>query len=170
VHVLFEANPGTQLPRLVQRFKGGSSALARKERHARENGAFGWTKGYSIETVSPRALPAVRAYVRDFRPVRSPVQPPVASADDSTSVSVYGAYGAFTPSPAPDSNETVFTIPFAYINGTSQLYRDTGSGNVALTRGVGYFETDPAAGEFTLATPPDTGDTLYVTCRVAGSV
>jgi len=65
VHVLFEANPGTQLPRLVQRFKGGSSALARKERHARENGAFGWTKGYSIETVSPRALPAVRAYVRE---------------------------------------------------------------------------------------------------------
>jgi putative transposase len=65
VHVLFEANPSTQLPRFVQRLKGGSSALARKEGHAPQNGSFGWTKGYRIETVSPRAVPAVRAYVRE---------------------------------------------------------------------------------------------------------
>jgi putative transposase len=65
VHVLFEANPSTLLPRLVQRLKGGSSALARKEGHAQRNGSFGWTKGYSIETVSARSLPTVRAYVRD---------------------------------------------------------------------------------------------------------
>lgn len=65
VHVLFEANPSTDLPRLVQRLKGGSSALARKEGHAQPNASFGWAKGYSMETVSPRALTAVRAYVRD---------------------------------------------------------------------------------------------------------
>jgi REP element-mobilizing transposase RayT len=64
VHVLFQADSVTVLPRLIQRFKGGSSALAHKEGHAHD-ASFGWTKGYSLETVSPGTLPAVRAYVRD---------------------------------------------------------------------------------------------------------
>ena len=33
VHVLFEAHPTTSLPRLIQRFKGGSSVLINRERH-----------------------------------------------------------------------------------------------------------------------------------------
>ena len=71
VHLLVRVHPTTELSRLLQRFKGGSSAVAGKERHSSTGVALKWSKGYSIETVSPRTLEAVRQYLRQ-QPARHP--------------------------------------------------------------------------------------------------
>jgi len=63
VHVLFEAGTTTSLPRLVQRFKGGSSALINREKHTRGPQPIRWAKGYAIHTVGARGLPAATSYV-----------------------------------------------------------------------------------------------------------
>jgi REP element-mobilizing transposase RayT len=63
VHVLFEARTTTSLPRLVQRFKGGSSALINREGHTEGPTPIRWAKGYAIHTVGTRGLRAARAYV-----------------------------------------------------------------------------------------------------------
>src|SRR5205809_7855841 len=60
VHLLVRAHPTTDLSRLLQRLKGGSSAVAHKEHRA----PLRWAKGYAIDTVSRRALPVVREYLR----------------------------------------------------------------------------------------------------------
>ena len=64
VHLLVRVDPTTSISRLLQRLKGGSSAVADKERHSTNGRSLKWTKGYSIESVSPRALEAVRQYLR----------------------------------------------------------------------------------------------------------
>jgi putative transposase len=64
VHLLMRIGPATQLRRLVQRLKGGSAYLASAEGHARRGDGLRWAKGYSIHSVSPRALEIVREYVR----------------------------------------------------------------------------------------------------------
>jgi putative transposase len=63
VHVLVETHQTTVLPRLVQRFKGGSSVLINREGHAGSSGLIRWAKGYTIHTVGPRGLHAARKYV-----------------------------------------------------------------------------------------------------------
>ena len=63
VHVLAAVHPETRIPRLVQRLKGGSSCLAGREGAVRV--PVRWAKGYSIESVSPRAVDAAARYVRD---------------------------------------------------------------------------------------------------------
>jgi REP element-mobilizing transposase RayT len=85
LRLLVRLHPTTQLPRLLQRMKGGTA-------HGMNGGiAFGlrplrWAKGYSITSVSPRAVPSVAAYVR-HQPDHHPQDsipgwsyPPVASA------------------------------------------------------------------------------------------
>jgi putative transposase len=64
VHALVRAHPNTDVPRLVQRFKGASARLATKHGIARRGLGLRWAKGYSIESVGPRALEAARSYVR----------------------------------------------------------------------------------------------------------
>jgi hypothetical protein len=96
-------------------------------------------------------------------------EPKIASADtlpvvDDTSTSAaLGAFGRFIPTPAPDGSTTVFTVPFGYIPGTTMFYLD----GLALRAGSGYdyTESDPDAGEFTLAVAPTVGQQPYVTCR-----
>ncbi len=61
VHILVRAHPTTDLSRLMQRLKGGSSAVAHKEHLA----SLRWAKGYAIDTVGRRALSAVREYLRE---------------------------------------------------------------------------------------------------------
>jgi REP element-mobilizing transposase RayT len=63
VHVLIETHPTTSIPRLVQRFKGGSSTLINREGHTGQNRTIRWDKGYAIHTVGPQSLSAARAYV-----------------------------------------------------------------------------------------------------------
>jgi len=64
VHLLVRLDVTTRLPRLVQRWKGGSAAVARQEKHGSTDAPLRWSKGYAIQSVSPRALQAVRAYLR----------------------------------------------------------------------------------------------------------
>ncbi len=71
LHVLARADPQTTLSRLVQRFKGGSAHQANVERLGHEADGLRWAKGYTLETVSPRALEAVRQYLRT-QPERHP--------------------------------------------------------------------------------------------------
>ena len=59
VHVLMAIRPTTQLPRLLQRLKGGSAHLARVQVGC----TIKWAKGYSISTVGERALEAAHRYV-----------------------------------------------------------------------------------------------------------
>jgi putative transposase len=59
VHVLVRVHPKTDLPRLVQRFKGSSATIGRKQGHMEVR----WASGYSIESVSVRALPQVSQYI-----------------------------------------------------------------------------------------------------------
>ncbi|MBK6422862.1 MAG: transposase [Gemmatimonadetes bacterium] len=60
LHLLLRLHPQTDIPRMIQRMKGGSARLALLEGHA---GYLRWARGYNIESVSARALPAVAHYV-----------------------------------------------------------------------------------------------------------
>ena len=62
VHMLIRAHPSTMLPRLLQRAKGGSAMAATRLALGGADG-LRWAKGYSAQTVSWRALGAVREYV-----------------------------------------------------------------------------------------------------------
>jgi putative transposase len=73
VHLIIRLHPGTRISRLVQRCKGGSSYLAGRERAASPGAVLRWAKGYSIESVSPRALASARAYAR-AQPLHHPTQ------------------------------------------------------------------------------------------------
>lgn len=86
--------------------------------------------------------------------------------NDSTSSS-YGAIGSFTPSPTPNGSATVFTIPFGYILGTTQVYlKNPGmTGGLLLLPNADYVESDPVEGEVTLSLAPVTGAQLLVQCR-----
>jgi putative transposase len=71
LHLLVRTDPQTSLSRLVQRFKGGSAHQANVERLGRGVDGLRWAKGYTLETVSPRDLDAVRQYLRT-QPERHP--------------------------------------------------------------------------------------------------
>src|SRR2546422_2450296 len=64
VHVLARIHPTTDVSRLMQRLKGGSAAIAGKERHSSEGHSLRWAKGYSIHSVSRKGVPAAREYLR----------------------------------------------------------------------------------------------------------
>ena len=64
VHVLLTMHPMTNWPRLIQRLKGGSSMVANREGHTNPDRPLKWAKGYAIQTISPRNVDAVRAYLR----------------------------------------------------------------------------------------------------------
>ena len=63
VHMLVRLHPLTSIPKLIQRMKGGSSAVARKERIGDPLRDLFWSKGYNAESVSGRAIENVRDYV-----------------------------------------------------------------------------------------------------------
>ncbi len=62
LHLAARTEPTTDLPRLLQRWKGGSSMLAGKEGVA-ERGVLRWEKGYSVHSVSSSMLERVIKYV-----------------------------------------------------------------------------------------------------------
>ena len=79
-----------------------------------------------------------------------------AAVNDSSTSTVYGAFGQFAPTPATDDVTTLFTLPFGYVSGSLQLYQGTTGGNGAalLASGIDYAETDNVAGTLTLTVPP----------------
>ena len=63
VHLLLQLHPATVIGALAQRLKGGSSRLIAREGHGGGSPLLRWARGYNLESVSPRALPAVLEYV-----------------------------------------------------------------------------------------------------------
>ena len=59
VHLLLRLDPATVIARLMQRLKGGSAALAQRERHSPDGEPLRWAKGYNLESVSPGSVPTV---------------------------------------------------------------------------------------------------------------
>lgn len=85
---------------------------------------------------------------------------PTPVVTDASSTTIYGASFQGVPSPAPDGVETVFTIPFGYISGTTQVFRN----GQLQDRGDDYTESDSEAGEITFTSPPFSTDELWVAC------
>ncbi|HET8648863.1 MAG TPA: IS200/IS605 family transposase, partial [Gemmatimonadales bacterium] len=71
VHLLIAAPLRTDWIRLIQRLKGASSYVANREGLAGQNGPLRWARGYSIHTVSPRAVESARQYLAS-QPERHP--------------------------------------------------------------------------------------------------
>lgn len=90
---------------------------------------------------------------------KKPVQP-VTVVSNSSEAAPYGAFGQFVPTPAADGVETVFTVPFGYIEGTTTVWVDGDEDPLVL--GTDYDETDPATGEIELVTAPNS---IFVTTR-----
>jgi REP-associated tyrosine transposase len=63
VHLLCRVYPTGTLSHLVKRLKGASSAVAAQEGMGKL-GRLYWAKGYSVQSVSERALENVRTYLR----------------------------------------------------------------------------------------------------------
>jgi hypothetical protein len=103
-------------------------------------------------------------FLRDFAP-NTPRLPRIAAATGSTTAAVYGTFGSFAPTPdTGDGSTTVVNFPFAYIDGTTNVYV-----NGAFKRpGTDYTESDPKTGEITFVSAPATGAALWGTCLIAG--
>jgi putative transposase len=63
VHLLARLHPTMAVSTLVKRLKGASSAMAAKEGLGGKERLY-WAKGYSVASVSGRALGSVRGYLR----------------------------------------------------------------------------------------------------------
>jgi len=94
-----------------------------------------------------------------------------AAVNDSSTSTVYGALGQFTPTPATDGSTTVFSLPFGYISGTLDIYIIyVGSGGgLLLINGTDYIESDNVAGEFTMTSPPLGTSALIARCLTLSS-
>lgn len=63
LHLLVRLHPTSDIPRLLQRMKGGSANVAQREGHNGIGAELRWAKGYNIESVGPRQIPVVMEYV-----------------------------------------------------------------------------------------------------------
>jgi len=73
LHLLVRVHPTTVVPRLLQRWKGGSAVVAGKEQRSIDGHDLRWAKGYSIHSVGQRQLESVRQYLRD-QPLHHPTE------------------------------------------------------------------------------------------------
>ena len=64
VHALVALHPLSVVPRMLQRMKGASGHLVNRARRPAGEPPLLWAAGYTIESVSPRALEVARRYVR----------------------------------------------------------------------------------------------------------
>jgi hypothetical protein len=87
------------------------------------------------------------------------------AVDDSSTTTVYGAMGQFTPTPATDGATTLFTIPFGYVSGTLGVWLN----GLIQRPTTDYVETDNIAGTFTMTSVPISTDNLLVTCLTLDS-
>lgn len=62
VHLLIHLDAHMDVPRLVQRLKGASARIANRDRVLGST-RLRWARGYDLRSVSPRAVPAARAYL-----------------------------------------------------------------------------------------------------------
>jgi REP element-mobilizing transposase RayT len=71
LHVVVRIHPACVLSRLLQRWKGASAMLCRRDQIGDPTRPLRWAKGCSVTSVGPRALPAVMAYVEN-QPMHHP--------------------------------------------------------------------------------------------------
>jgi REP element-mobilizing transposase RayT len=78
LHLVVRIHPACTLSRLLQRWKGGSAMLCRRDQIGDPARPLRWAKGSSVVSVGPQALDAVLAYVAD-QPAHHPAEaiPPV---------------------------------------------------------------------------------------------
>jgi hypothetical protein len=79
----------------------------------------------------------------------------VGSTEEGQTTTVFGAYGSFATTLVSGST---YSIPFGYVPGTLLVYDSAGA---LLTPGTIITESDPVAGEFTVAS----GTPSFATCR-----
>lgn len=104
-------------------------------------------------------------YLRDISPGGVRLPQAIATADGTTTAAIYGTIGNFSLSPSPpDGVTTIFTIPFAYVDQTIQVYKN----GRLLIPDTDYTESSPETGEITFTTAPTAADALWATCRIAG--
>ena len=89
----------------------------------------------------------------------------VASANNNSSGTTYGAIGQFYPREAPDGTRITFSIPFGYIPGTTSVYKD----GLLQRPLVDYQETDAELGVFTFEVPPGSSEKIWIQCRTLGA-
>jgi hypothetical protein len=77
---------------------------------------------------------------------------------DSSTVTTFGASYSGIPTPGTDGAETVFTIPFGYILGTTNVYLN----GLLQRNGTDYTESDNVAGEITFSSAPLATDNIFV--------
>lgn len=94
----------------------------------------------------------------------------VSSANSSSTEAVYGAIGSFEPTPATDNATTVFSIPFSYIEGSTQVFKGPAEAMSVQSLGTQYTESNAAGGEITFITAPSSSDVLWIVCRIAGGL
>jgi hypothetical protein len=109
-------------------------------------------------------------FLRDFAPGAIRPLTIVATADGSSTSAIYGTLGSMPFNETPDSSRTVFSINFAYIAGTTQVYKGAAGSLVLQIPGTDYTESSPGAGEVTFTNPPATGQKLWLVCRIAGGL
>jgi REP element-mobilizing transposase RayT len=69
VHLLLRAQPLSDLPKLIQRMKGVTSFVAKRDAIC----PLSWADGYDLETVSPADEMKIRHYLR-AQPYRHPAE------------------------------------------------------------------------------------------------
>lgn len=91
-----------------------------------------------------------------------------ATVDNESTTATRGARGTLVPAETPNGIRKVFTLPFGYLAGTTEVYL-----NGLLQRPtLEYVETDPGAGEIRFLEAPagpssgDPGDSIFVICQV----
>jgi len=91
---------------------------------------------------------------------------PLVVVSSTSASTVYGALFQGVPTPVPDGANTLFTISFGYIAGTTVVYQN----GLALIRGSAYTESNPETGQITISPAPGAGASLWVICNTLGQV
>jgi hypothetical protein len=82
----------------------------------------------------------------------------VVTGTGTSTTSNFGANYSGSPLPVPDGSTTVFTTPFPYILGTSQVYL-----NGLLQRsGEDYYESNNQSGQYTFSSAPLVTDDIFI--------
>lgn len=87
----------------------------------------------------------------------------VAASNPGSTAPPYGSLFQGAPTESPDGSRTTFSIPFAYISGTTQVYLN-GLDQLLATS---YTESAPASGQITFTFAPVSADTIWIVCRTA---
>jgi hypothetical protein len=90
-----------------------------------------------------------------------PSVPPVATTDNTSITTSYGAYGSFN-FPTITDGQTLFTLPFPYIPGTVQFYLN----GLLQFLGINYYETSPTSGTVTFSEGLLSTDDVLIECRM----